>query len=131
MTRLFDEQGNVVDIYMGTFDDPEWSTDYSGDFFKVCGLHYDQHVGGYKVPDVGYCVYKAAYEDIESHGTSTVVVTYVVESGRHFTVKPDYVYSWSDSDLSGVTLDSDELVDLARGWAMRIDELVDQIDFID
>ena len=96
----------------------------SGDFFEVGGLRWDGHIDGYKVDDVDYCVDCAR----DSVTPDEIIVDVIVKPGDQFTVKPEYSEAWGV--LPGDRFYSDELVDLARGWATNIDELIDEIDFV-
>ena len=58
MTRLTD--GNkTVEIEMTIWTGSGYSPDWSGDFFEVGGLEYDDAKEAYKVEDVDYCVDQA------------------------------------------------------------------------
>ena len=124
MTRLLDEKGNVVDIYMGSFSGERgYSPDWSGDFFKVGGLYYDQHIEGYRVDDVDYCIDSAR----AAVGNGECIIDTILKPGVKFSVKHEFADLWGV--YPGDRFDSSELIDLSRGWATNLDELVDHIIF--
>ena len=63
MTKLIDDK-YIVEISMAIFDGTNLSPDWSGDFFSVGNLEYNEELGAYKVKDIDYCIKQA--EDWES-----------------------------------------------------------------
>ena len=63
MVKLFDNS-HILEISMALFDGSNLSQDWSGDFFGVGNLEYNEELDAYKVNDIDYCIKQA--EDWES-----------------------------------------------------------------
>lgn len=58
MTRLTDRT-KTVEITMTVWEYGQHSPDFSGEFFEIGGLDYDDELDAYIVKDVDYCVEQA------------------------------------------------------------------------